>query len=91
MEFDILLLGLTVHISIIYLFLLQLTLNCHHHYHDLIAYSQLRGRRPLLSNSFASIGVDSLGAVMFIKYLSDSLGGLRLEPAKIYAPGVTIR
>lgn len=28
---------------------------------------------------------------MFIKYLSDSLGGLRLDPSKIYAPGVTIR
>jgi hypothetical protein len=52
---------------------------------------QVRGRRPKLSNSFASIGVDSLGAVMFIKYLSDSLNGLRLEPAKIYAPGITIK
>lgn len=52
---------------------------------------KLRGRRPAFSSSFASIGVDSLGAVMFIKYLSDSLGGVRIEPAKIYAPGVTIR
>ena len=52
---------------------------------------ELRGRRPSTNSSFASIGVDSLGAVMFIKYLSDSLGGIRLEPAKIYAPGVTIR
>ena len=52
---------------------------------------QVRGRRPVLANSFASIGVDSLGAVMFIKYLSDSVGGIRIEPSKIYAPGVTIR
>ena len=51
----------------------------------------MRGKRPNLSNSFASIGVDSLGAVMFIKYLSDSVGGIRIEPSKIYAPGVTIR
>lgn len=52
---------------------------------------QMRGRRPSSSSSFAAIGVDSLGAVMFIKFLSDSLGGIRIEPAKIYAPGVTIR
>jgi acyl carrier protein len=35
---------------------------------------KVRGRRPVLSSSFASIGVDSLGAVMFVKYLSESLG-----------------
>jgi hypothetical protein len=52
---------------------------------------QMRGRRPSSGSSFAAIGVDSLGAVMFIKFLSDSLGGIRIEPAKIYAPGVTIR
>ena len=52
---------------------------------------QIRGRRPSSGSSFAAIGVDSLGAVMFIKFLSDSLGGIRIEPAKIYAPGVTIR
>jgi hypothetical protein len=51
---------------------------------------KLRGRRPALSSSFASIGVDSLGAVMFVKYLSESLGGLRIDPSKIYAPGVTV-
>ena len=52
---------------------------------------KFRGRRPVLGSSFASIGVDSLGAVMFVKYLSDSLGGIRIEPAKLYAPGITIR
>lgn len=52
---------------------------------------QMRGRRPSSGSSFAAIGVDSLGAVMFIKFLSDSLGGIRIEPAKIYAPGVTIK
>jgi hypothetical protein len=51
---------------------------------------QVRGRRPKPSSSFAMIGVDSLGAVMFIKSLSDSLGGVRIEPSKLYAPGVTI-
>jgi hypothetical protein len=52
---------------------------------------QVRGRRPKPTSSFAMIGVDSLGAVMFIKYLSDSVGGVRIEPSKLYAPGVTIK
>ena len=52
---------------------------------------KLRGRRPTYGSSFASIAVDSLGAVMFVKYLSDSLGGIRIEPAKLYAPGITIK
>lgn len=52
---------------------------------------QMRGRRPSSGSSFAAIGVDSLGAVMFVKFLSDSLGSIRIEPSKIYAPGVTIR
>ena len=52
---------------------------------------KIRKRRPPPHASFASIGVDSLGAVMFLKLLSDSLGGIRIDPAKIYAPGVTIR
>ena len=52
---------------------------------------KLRGRRPTFGSSFASIAVDSLGAVMFVKYLSDSLGGIRIEPAKLYAPGITIK
>lgn len=52
---------------------------------------KLRGRRPTFGSSFASIGVDSLGAVMFVKYLSDTLGGIRIEPAKLYAPGITVR
>jgi Phosphopantetheine attachment site len=71
----------------------------HHHQRAVTAMARhicdtiekLRGRRPAFSSSFASIGVDSLGAVMFIKYLSDSLGGIRIEPSKIYAAGVTIR
>ena len=49
-----------------------------------------RGRRPKPSATFSSIGVDSLGAVMFLRYLSDSLGGLRLSPNSLYGPGITI-
>ena len=49
-----------------------------------------RGRRPKPSASFSSIGVDSLGAVMFLRYLSDSLGGIRLSPNSLYGPGITI-
>jgi hypothetical protein len=71
--------------------IIKLSYNCTPHSPSSIYLPQVRGRRPKLSNSFASIGVDSLGAVMFIKYLSDSLNGLRLEPAKIYAPGITIK
>jgi Phosphopantetheine attachment site len=51
---------------------------------------RVRGRRPHPSASFAAIGMDSLGAVMFLRSLSDTVGGLKIPPAKVYAPGVTI-
>jgi len=55
--------------------------------HVLDTIFKLRGRRPSPTASFASIGVDSLGAIMFIKLLSDSLSSIRIEPSKIYASG----
>eukprot|EP01041_Mallomonas_annulata_P011944 gene11944-25025_t len=58
------------------------------HICDLI--DKARGRRPHITSSFASIGVDSLGAVMFIRMLSESIGGLKIYPSEIYQPGVTI-
>lgn len=50
----------------------------------------VRGRRPKSSAHFTSLGVDSLGAVLFIRNLSMSLGGLALDPSKVYAQNVTI-
>ena len=51
---------------------------------------QLRGKRLSTSSTLTSIGVDSLGAVMFIRQLSDRLGGLSLEPSIIFSPNMTI-
>lgn len=50
----------------------------------------IRGRRPKPFAYFTTVGVDSLGAVLFIRNLSDTLGGYRIDPARIYAPNVTI-
>jgi amino acid adenylation domain-containing protein len=55
------------------------------------AIENMRGKRPPATSNFGSIGVDSLGAVMFIKYLSDLFGGVRISPKELYSPGVTIR
>ena len=60
-----------------------------HHVIDCIF--KIKGRRPPPHASFASIGVDSLGSIVFIKVLSDTLGGIKITPAKIYSPGVTLR
>ena len=61
--------------------------------HICIIIEKVRGRRPLRTGaaSFASIGVDSLGAVLFVKYLSESVGGVKIDPLTVYAPGVTVR
>ena len=60
------------------------------HVCDLIA--QLRGQRPNESTSFATMGVDSLGAVLFLRMLSDSFGGhIRVPASAVYGQGVTIR
>jgi len=50
-----------------------------------------RGQRLCVTDNFASIGVDSLGAVLFTRVLSESLGGLRIYPSAIFAKGVTIQ
>lgn len=51
---------------------------------------QLRGYRPLPTATFASVGVDSLGAVMFVRNLSVSLQAIRIPQKDLYLPGVTI-
>jgi hypothetical protein len=49
---------------------------------------QLRGRRPLPTASFATMGVDSLGAVLFLRLLCDSLGpGVKISPHSLYGQG----
>ena len=58
------------------------------HIMDIIA--QTSGRRPMLNSSFAAFGVDSLGAVIFIRSLSVSLDGFKITPAMVFAPGLTI-
>jgi hypothetical protein len=52
---------------------------------------QLRGRRFGPNANFSSIGIDSLGSVLFVKYISDTFGGVRVSPASLYSPGVTVR
>ena len=52
---------------------------------------RLRGVRPGPHTTFAALGVDSLGAVMFVRQLSESLGGLRVKPADLFTPGVTVK
>ena len=51
---------------------------------------QVRGYRPKAHSSFAAISLDSLGAVLFLRVLSDSLGGVRIPPSSVYGPGITI-
>lgn len=50
----------------------------------------INGRRPRQCANFASVGVDSLGAVLFVRSLSESLGGIKIDPTKIYSPDTTI-
>ena len=50
-----------------------------------------RGITVKSNSTFAAIGVDSLGAVLLIRALSDSLGGVRIKPGQIFRPGVTVR
>jgi hypothetical protein len=51
---------------------------------------QLRGRRPLPTASFATMGVDSLGAVLFLRLLGDSLGpGVKISPHSLYGQGAS--
>ena len=51
---------------------------------------QQRGTKVRSSNTFAAIGMDSLGAVLFVRALSDSLGGVPIKTAQIFRAGVTV-
>ena len=59
--------------------------------HVIEVIAKLRDHRPTANSSFASLGLDSLGSIMFIRALSVSLDGLSISPATLYAPGITIR
>ena len=50
-----------------------------------------RGIRVSSSSSFASIGIDSLGAILFLRELSRHFGGIRIDPKTLYSAGVTIK
>ena len=52
---------------------------------------KLREIRPRPNFSFASLGLDSLGSIMFVRALSVSLDGMRIDPTALYSPGVTIQ
>ena len=49
-----------------------------------------KGFNPKPSDNFANIGVDSLGAIIVIATLSESLQGLRIGPADVFTPGITV-
>ena len=43
------------------------------------------------NSTFAAIGMDSLGAVLLVRALTETFGGVRIKPEKIFRSGVTIR
>ena len=51
---------------------------------------RLRGYRPGPSVSLSSIGIDSLGSILFVRCLSESLGGMRIEVKTVFGTGVTV-
>jgi len=48
------------------------------------------GQMPSSSSTFAAVGIDSLAAMMFRSVLSQSLGGLKIDPDVLYDPSTTI-
>eukprot|EP01038_Epipyxis_sp_PR26KG_P005095 gene5095-7104_t len=50
----------------------------------------VRGRRPGVNTSFAAMGMDSLGAVVLVKRLSDGLDNLKIEQSFLYSSGLTV-
>ena len=52
---------------------------------------KLKGVKTNMYFTFASLGVDSLTAVMFVKQISDNFGGIRIDPSLVFAPGMTIQ
>ena len=49
-----------------------------------------RGITASPSSSFASVGIDSIGGIFFIRAPSDSLGGVAISPGELYTPGTTV-
>jgi len=59
--------------------------------HILYTISKTTGTKLGANSSFATMGVDSLAAVIFVKELSDSIGGMRIDPKKIFSPTMTVK
>ena len=51
---------------------------------------KVRGYHPRPSATLAAIGIDSLGSVLFVRSLSDSLGGVKIDVKTVFGAGVTI-
>jgi hypothetical protein len=47
------------------------------------AIERVRGVRPSAGASFSVIGVDSLGAILFLRHLSDKLEGYRIDASRV--------
>ena len=52
---------------------------------------EVRGTRPSPKTVLATLGIDSLNSVILVRQISESLGGIRVRPATIFKPGLTIR
>ena len=50
----------------------------------------VNGRWPKQDAFFTSVGVDSLGAVIFVRNLSDSIGGAKISPSDVFDAQLTI-
>lgn len=50
----------------------------------------LRGYRPKPQASLATVGIDSLGAAVFLRTLANSLGGIRFSTSLLLQPEVTV-
>lgn len=50
----------------------------------------INGRWPRPDSFFTSVGVDSLGAVIFVRNLSDSLGGAKISQSDVFDSQLTI-
>ena len=50
-----------------------------------------RGTQLFKTSSFASIGIDSFGAVLFLRQVSSKFGDIRIDAKHLYSPGVTIQ
>jgi len=50
-----------------------------------------RGTQLTKSSTFASIGIDSFGAILFLRQVSNKFGNIKIDARQLYSPGVTVR